>query len=108
MPRRGRARWRVRPGMWRGRRRVCMVARMRACFLTEIAVVVVGFVVTCCAAGARAQTRPSLELGPPAPHELMRREGASAPASTQPDPNDPPRVEASLVEFLSTRFRAHE
>jgi outer membrane phospholipase A len=60
-----------------------------------------------------AQTRPALELGPPAPAELIGREGASEVATRSAagdgvDPHDPPRVEAGLTEFLSTRFHAHE
>ena len=62
---------------------------------------------------ATAQTRPALELGPPAPAELMGGDGARDAATRSAsesglDPNDPPRVEAGLTEFLSTRFHAHE
>ena len=60
-----------------------------------------------------SQTRPALELGPPAPAELIARERASDAATTSTTEtgvnlHDPPRVEAGLAEFLSTRFHAHE
>ena len=65
------------------------------------------------AAIVRGQTEPSsLRLGPPAPQGLIGYDGAdpAAAAATQPaiDPNNTPRIEAGLAEFLSTRFRAHE
>ena len=49
-----------------------------------------------------------MQLGPPAPHGLIRHDDTGA--ATQPgfDVNDAPRVEASTAEFLSNRFRAHE
>ncbi|MEA2711962.1 MAG: phospholipase [Phycisphaerales bacterium] len=58
---------------------------------------------------ASAQATRSFELGPPVPEDLMQsyQPGAAA-AATQPGPDEEPKVEASMVEFLSTRFRAHE
>jgi phospholipase A1 len=75
---------------------------------------VIAVLIAWCASAALGQTHPSLELGPPAPAPgLIGREGASdeATPSTREsgvDPHDPPRVEAGLTEFLSTRFHAHE
>ena len=85
-----------------------MLARMRAPVVAVFVAVVVAVILFAPRASAQtAAPSPSLQLGPPAPHGLIQHEGAAA---TQPmeDPNDPPRVEASTVEFLSNRFRAHE
>ena len=72
---------------------------------------VLGAMIVVASSAAHAQTRPSLELGPPAPG-LMAREGASdaGPATRGAGvaPGDEPRVEAGLAEFLSARFHAHE
>ncbi len=88
---------------------VCIVTRMRAFVAAGVAIA--GVVFACCASRAAAQTRPSLELGPPAP-ELMARDDASDAAATtraaSVAPGDEPRVEAGLAEFLSARFHAHE
>jgi outer membrane phospholipase A len=54
---------------------------------------------------AQATAPSGLQLGPPTPENLLQ---PGVPASTQPGSEEQPQVEASLVEYLSTRFRAHE
>ena len=52
-----------------------------------------------------ALAQSPLHLGPPTPQNLR---DAADPATPPSGIDEEPKVEASLVEFLSTRFRAHE